>query len=254
MTEFKAGDRVKYIGSLTRRLVDRLGTVVDSEYQNVQVRWDGSSETDSGVYPHNVVLVEEGKSDGFVSLDEAWKVGNVIEFTVDVKSNDGLLSRGCQQASISDAQPFIQKYTKKDNGDVELTVRGKITSWTCGYSNCGDCAYVGFDDAGVQITKPEARDYGLRNFVIISEPENVKAPAPVVEETDVTLAMTALQARALYSVLGILHQDSDIGNLWNRLDQTIGFMRFEYQINGNNGARQNSLRLQKKADVDNDPF
>jgi len=251
MTEFKVGDRVEYVGIMSKTLVGKNGTVGSFDGgpsdSNVPVTWDDVSIMCPGVFPMNLNLIEDPK---FVPLGEAWRVGNVVEFTVDASFDDGMYQVGCQKATPAEAQPFIQSYKKLEDEKVQLTIRGEIKHFDCGSRDC--CSYVGFKEAGVEIAYSEAEAY-LRDFRIISNPEPVKAPEPVVEEPGVTLVMTALQSRALYGLLGKFKGGSDLGDLWVRLDAATGIMDFGYDVISNDGENLESLTLVKKVDPRN-PF
>ena len=60
MREFQMGDRVKYIGTFTRELVDVTGTIIscNSTYNNVEIDWDIPFIFMSGVMPENIEICE----------------------------------------------------------------------------------------------------------------------------------------------------------------------------------------------------
>lgn len=67
MTEFKVGDRVKYIGTETPELIGKTGTVVPPLYvgdEDVRVAWNEKpfswkGDNYFGVYPYNLALEED---------------------------------------------------------------------------------------------------------------------------------------------------------------------------------------------------
>ena len=70
---FKKGDRVRYVGKMSKRFGGLSGTVVSVPYsQNVQVKFDDGRM--GGVYPHNITLLAEEGGEWIVSSVQRGKL------------------------------------------------------------------------------------------------------------------------------------------------------------------------------------
>jgi hypothetical protein len=206
--ELKAGDRVRYTGrgrwaSSTNR-VGKLGRITSlSDDTHARVTWDDGDTICSRPWLDNLELVTDTTdAPKTVSVEDAFKIGNTIQFTVSADRLDNRLEVGCKSARMSDA---VESIVSMDKTAKTVTLEAEVTA--SAYGN----AII--QKHGVTILEHEAVTY-FRDVKIVKEAAPVAPP-----RADVTVTLTPDEADALAAVTGrMVDYNGPTGTAYRKLD------------------------------------
>ena len=132
---------------------------------------------------------------GIVNIDDAWKPGNMIEFTATGVVSGTSLEVGCKTIPLATGltDGVIQSVTKRDGAGVDVVIRGTVESSSSWLSE----GVLEYTPTGlgrrVTVTKDEARVNG-RDFKVVAKLVETKP--------DVTATLTYAEVDALAAIRG----------------------------------------------------
>lgn len=203
------------------RHIGKVGEVVTVQENGTTlgIRYDGETAVTSQ-YKSNTRRLVAAAGPRPATIDEAFRRGNTIRFTVRADVSDGEVEVGCKNPALTDVLPSLVEMTNKTGNFADVTFEAEITE---------QFGQPVIQKHGVYISKSDALEY-FRDVRIVSE-------APKDTRPDVTLTMTADQADAVYVVLGHLTSGNPVSPVFRQLADKDGVRQDAYRYQPREGGR-----------------